>query len=72
MPRNRILRKFRKLGPAPLADKSLLVVGKMTGNAAFAKPDVDLTLMSTTANALIAATVAAEGGTPVNTERATC
>jgi hypothetical protein len=67
MPKNRILRKYRRLGAAPLADKSLLVVEKMTGNPAFVKPDVDLTLMTTTANQLIAATVTSDGGTPVDT-----
>jgi len=67
MAKNRILRKYRKLGAAPLADKSLLVVEKMTGNPAFLKPEVDLTLMTTTANQLIAATVTSDGGTPVDT-----
>lgn len=67
MPKNKILRSYRKLGAAPLADKSLLVVSKMTGNPLFLKADVDLTLMTTTANQLIAATVTADGGTRVDT-----
>jgi len=61
--KNKILRKYRKLTGAPLADKSLLVAGKITGNPNFKEPDVDPALMTTTANQLLAATVKADGGT---------
>ena len=62
--KNKILRKHRSLTGAPLADKSLHVVGKMTGNPNFLKPDVDPTLMTTTANQLLAATVTAMTARP--------
>ncbi len=65
--KNKILRKHRSLTGAPLADKSLHVVGKMTGNPNFLKPDVDPTLMTTTANQLLAATVTAIDGTTEDT-----
>jgi hypothetical protein len=65
--KNKILRGYRKLTGAPLADKSLLVAGKMTNNPSFKDPDVDLTLMTTTANQLLAATVKADGGTTEDT-----
>ena len=58
---------YQKLTGAPLADKSLLVAGKMTGNANFTTPAVPLTLQISTANDLLAATVKADGGTPEDT-----
>ncbi len=68
MAKNKILRKYRRLAAPPLADKALLVAGKMALNPIFVKPDVDLALMTTTANTLLAATVQADGGTPEDTE----
>ena len=65
--KNKILRNYRRLTGAPLADKSLLVAGKMTNNPNFKDPDVDLALMTTTANQLLAATVKADGGTTEDT-----
>jgi hypothetical protein len=66
--KNKIKRGYRKLTGAPLADKSLLVSGKMTNNVNFKTPAVDLVLMANTANQLIAATVQADGGTAEDTE----
>jgi hypothetical protein len=65
--KNKILRKYRKLRGAPLADKSLHVAGKMTGNPNFTKPDVDPALLTTTANQLLAATVTAIDGSAEDT-----
>jgi hypothetical protein len=65
--KNKIKRAYRKLTGAPLADKSLLVSSKMTANPNFLKPEVDLVLMATTANQLLAATVQADGGSTEDT-----
>jgi hypothetical protein len=67
MPKEHVLRNYNKM-PAPVAaEKTLLVVTKMTGNAYFVTPEVELTLLTTTANSLIAAVAKADGGTPEDT-----
>lgn len=66
--KNKIKRgSYQKLTGAPLADKSLLVAGKMTGNAHFTGPAVPLALQTSTANDLLVATVKADGGSMEDT-----
>ncbi len=65
--KNKILRNYRKLSGAPLADKSLHVAGKITNNPNFTTPAVGVIEMTTTANLLLAATVKADGGTTADT-----
>jgi hypothetical protein len=71
MPKQHVLRTYNKMPAPAVAEKTLLVVGKMTGNAYFTKPDVDLTLLTTTANSLIAAVAKAEDGTSEDTAHKT-
>jgi len=67
MSKQRVLRNYNKLPAAAAAEKTLLVASKMAGNAYFVKPDVDVTLLTTTANSLIAAVAKAEDGTMEDT-----
>jgi hypothetical protein len=67
MPKHLILRSYARLPATLLADKALLVAEKMTDNPNFTDPDVALTLLTDTANQLIAATVQAADGTKRDT-----
>lgn len=67
--KNKIKRgSYQKLTGAALADKALVIAGKIAGNVNFLKPDVDPALITTTANQLLAASVKAEQGTLADTE----